>query len=129
MLESNNVENNKVILVTYQSLELLVNVVKDCEIEIDLMCFDEAHHVTSEGIGDMLFGINNKTIYDERFINTHVNKKLYFTATPKNANGVKMYERVQNVTVDGENYDEINTGEPHCGPLVFDCINEKTLLI
>ena len=38
-------KNDKIVLITYQSLEKLINIVKRNQIEINLLCFDEAHHI------------------------------------------------------------------------------------
>ena len=35
---------HKIILITYQSLEILINIITENENKIDLLCFDEAHH-------------------------------------------------------------------------------------
>ena len=133
-------ESDKVILITYQSLELLVDIIKKCDIVINLICFDEARHITSNNIGKFLFGTSRDNIdidrdekYDDSFIKINVDKKLYFTATPKNANGVKMYEKQQDITLNGENYNVVdnedneydnNIEETNCEPLVFDYMHK-----
>ena len=79
----------KYICVTYQSFGLFVNCLGGTK--IDLCMFDEAHHVCGHE--------SQKLIFEEN----HCLKQVFFTATPKNANGIIMY---------GE--------EGMCGPLVYD---------
>ena len=79
----------KYICVTYQSFGLFVNCLGGTK--IDLCMFDEAHHVCGHE--------SQKLIFEEN----HCLKQIFFTATPKNANGIIMY---------GE--------EGMCGPLVYD---------
>jgi len=70
---------NKIICVTYQSFNtLLVNL---GEMKINVCIFDEAHHAVGETY--------QKLIFD----NDVCEKQIFFTATPKNANGIIMYER------------------------------------
>jgi superfamily II DNA or RNA helicase len=84
---------NKIICVTYQSFETLVNLLGD--IKIDVCIFDEAHHVVGK-------------IYQTLIFESDVcEKQIFFTATPKNANGVVMYDK-----------DNLDAGM--CGKLVYD---------
>ena len=70
---------NKIICVTYQSYKtLLENLGTHI---IDLCIFDEAHHAVGEIYQTLIFE------------NTICAKQLFFTATPKNANGIIMYDR------------------------------------
>ena len=39
-----------IILITYQSLELLINIITENEFKIDILCFDEAHHILGDNI-------------------------------------------------------------------------------
>lgn len=79
----------KYICVTYQSFGLFVNCLGGTKIE--LCMFDEAHHVCGHE--------SQKLIFEEN----HCLKQIFFTATPKNANGIVMYD-TENVGM--------------CGPLV-----------
>jgi superfamily II DNA or RNA helicase len=155
-------KENKIVLVTYQSLKTLISIVAKNKLKIDLMCFDEAHHILADGTRKLLFGKNyddynydsdnsdssNETDSDEsdetdsdesdetdsdksekddeNFIDKYVNKTLFFTATPKNSNKIKMYEPIVNITVEEEKYDIIddeNTyvgDELNCGPMIYE---------
>jgi superfamily II DNA or RNA helicase len=123
-------EENKIILITYQSLELLLNIVKSNQLEIDLLCFDEAHHILGDGMKNLLFGTDDDELVNdefyENFIDTYVNKTLFFTATPKNSNGIKMYEPVLDICINGEDYEIIDdedtcySEETHCGPMIYE---------
>ena len=64
------------------------------DFEIDLLCFDEAHHILSNNMKELLFGIDTDDDFIESFIDTYSNKTLFFTATPKNSNNIMMYESV-----------------------------------
>lgn len=84
-------KSRKYVCVTYQSFGLFVICLEG--IKIDLCMFDEAHHCC---------GVESqKLIFEEN----HCLKQIFFTATPKNANGIVMYNR-ENVGM--------------CGPLVYD---------
>jgi superfamily II DNA or RNA helicase len=83
----------KIILVTYQSYQVLLNCLEGQK--IGLVCYDEAHHVTSPETQKLVFG----TAYYE--------KEVFFTATPKNENGITMFDR---------EYTEKNM----CGPMAYD---------
>ena len=127
-------EEDKIILITYQSLETLLNVVKENEFEIDLLCFDEAHHILGEGMKKLLFGMdeNNKDIdeesdnFYENFIDTYVDKTLFFTATPKNSNGIKMYESSTEIIIDEQEYEIVDDEDSYyqeeidCGDIIYE---------
>jgi len=86
---------NKIICITYQSFKtLLDNLGKTI---IDVCIFDEAHHAVGETYQKLIFD-NDTSICD---------KQIFFTATPKNANGIVMYDR--------DNLDACM-----CGKLVYD---------
>ena len=82
----------KLVLVTYQSYEVLIRSLKGRTIAA---CFDEAHHVVSPEY--------QKLIFDP----SHYERQVFFTATPRNENGIVMYDR---------NHPELNM----CGPLAFE---------
>ena len=113
----------KIILITYQSLETLINIMKENEIEdmIDLICFDEAHHILGNNMKELLFGIDTDDDYIESFIDIYCNKTLFFTATPKNSNGIMMYESItcfdNYELLDDESY---IADEPDCGKMIYE---------
>jgi superfamily II DNA or RNA helicase len=88
--------NPKLILVTYQSLEVLLTNMGGRT--LDLICYDEAHHVVSLECQQLVF-------FNESIPAT--TKQVFFTATPRNANGVTMQDRE-----DPENN--------WCGPVICD---------
>ena len=85
--------NNKIICITYQSFKTLLDNLG--ELRINVCIFDEAHHAVGETYQKYIF--ENKVC----------DKQIFFTATPKNANGIIMYDREQ--PDDGD-----------CGNLVYD---------
>ena len=84
---------NKIICVTYQSFNTLLDNLDG--IKIDVCIFDEAHHAVGETYQRLIFE------------NDSCEKQIFFTATPKNANGIIMYERGRE-------------DEGMCGKLVYD---------
>jgi len=135
------IDDNKIVLITYQSLDILVNIIKQNSMKIDLMCFDEAHHILGENMKKLLFGVDyNEDDYSDidsddnlddddmigSFIDDYVNKSLFFTATPKNSNGIKMYEPITNITIDDNEYDieddedTYDSEELHCGKMIYE---------
>jgi superfamily II DNA or RNA helicase len=89
-------KQKKIICVTYQSLAVLLDSLSDTKIGI--ACFDEAHHTTSDTCVKLVYSDEYRAKYE---------KRVFFTATPLNANGITMFDRERN---------EIGTyGD--CGPL------------
>jgi superfamily II DNA or RNA helicase len=83
----------KIICITYQSFQTLLENLNG--IQIDVGIFDEAHHVVGK-------------IYQNLIFNNNIcEKQIFFTATPKNANGIIMYDRD-------------NLDKNMCGKLVYD---------
>ena len=146
-------KENKIIIITYQSLKTLIDIIKNKfkknKFKIDLMCFDEAHHILAKNTKKILFGesdneydehnydsddsydsydsYNSDSSYeDNSFIDNYVNKTLFFTATPKNSNKIKMYEPHNEITIGDIDYDILddeNTyvgDEIHCGKMVYE---------
>lgn len=115
-----NNTDEKVLLVTYQSLPNLIEIIKDNNIIIDILCFDEAHHILGDNISNQLFSDKNK------FIDNYVDKTLFFTATPKNTKEYKMYDNLTEITVGDISYDIVdneninNYDIPVCGPLIYE---------
>jgi superfamily II DNA or RNA helicase len=86
-------KGSKIILVTYQSYKVLL----DCldGLKIGLVCYDEAHHVVSPECQTLVFDT------------THFEKEVFFTATPKNENGITMFDRD-------------DPDKNMCGPVAYD---------
>jgi superfamily II DNA or RNA helicase len=84
---------DKIICITYQSFETLIHLLGDTK--IDVCIFDEAHHVVGKTYKTLIFDSNV------------CEKQIFFTATPKKANSVIMYDK-----------DNLDVGM--CGKLVYD---------
>jgi superfamily II DNA or RNA helicase len=63
-----------VVLITYQSLEKLINIVKHNNMTIDLMCFDEAHHILGLNMKQQLFGLDEDDYLNYEETKTKTNK-------------------------------------------------------
>ena len=87
-------KSNKIICVTYQSFETLVSTLNGNK--IDMCIFDEAHHAIGKTYQPLIFGSDT------------CEKQIFFTATPKNANGVTMLNKDN----------ELELGM--CGKLIYD---------
>lgn len=128
ILEFLEQDESKIILITYQSLKTLIDIVKENEFEIDLMCFDEAHHILGDGIKTLLFGTDEEDEYEISFLDNNVSKTLFFTATPKNSNVIRMYETQTEITIGDTHYDIVDdendyfSDEPHCGKMIYEYI-------
>jgi superfamily II DNA or RNA helicase len=86
-------KGSKIILVTYQSYKVLLDCLDGTT--IGLVCYDEAHHVVSPECQTLVFGT------------THFEKEVFFTATPKNENGITMFDRD-------------DPDKNMCGPVAYD---------
>lgn len=75
----------KIICVTYQSIDVLLSSISDTKIGI--ACFDEAHRTTSPESVKHVYGDEYRAKYE---------KRVFFTATPVNANGITMFDRERN---------------------------------
>ena len=84
---------NRIICITYQSFETLITNLG--ELRINVCIFDEAHHAVGETYQKLIFE------------NDFCEKQIFFTATPKNTNGIIMYDSQQ-----------LDAGM--CGRLVYD---------
>jgi len=98
----------KIILVTYQSYQTLLEQLQNKSIGI--VCYDEAHHVVSPICKELVFDNNLKVNFE---------KQVFFTATPRNENGITMFDRED---------PELNM----CGEIVYDYsylqgLNDKVL--
>ena len=87
-------KKNKIFCVTYQSYKTLLDNLGSTE--IDVCIYDEAHHAVGETYQKLIFEQAESVV-----------KQIFFTATPKNANGITMYDR-----------DNLDAGM--CGKLVYD---------
>ena len=85
-------DNKKIILVTYQSFKKFINICFNQNIFIDNLIFDEAHHILSKNIKNIVF--NNQDL------DNIVNKIIFYTATPINKNSIIMYDRDNNENSD-----------------------------
>jgi len=84
---SNFIENHKdklIILITYQSFDILISFLEKKKYKINVCIFDEAHHAVGETYQKLIFN------YDEKY--KYYDKQIFFTATPKNANSIIMYD-------------------------------------
>ena len=81
----NTKHQQKIICVTYQSLDVLLSSIGDTKIGI--ACFDEAHRTTSPEAKELVYGDEYRAKYE---------KRVFFTATPVNANGITMFDRERN---------------------------------
>lgn len=116
-----NKKDNKIICITYQSFETFVNCISDLDIEIDLIAYDEAHHIVGSKIQKLVF---NNEIFNDKCIKT-----VFFTATPKNENGITMlerdYEDINYELIDDEFEDEeyFDDEEDYCEEIPYktDC--------
>ena len=91
----NKKQKCKIICITYQSFHLIVNLLEKLSLKLQVCIFDEAHHAVGETYQRLIFE------------NDVCEKQIFFTATPKNANGIVMLDRY---------YTEKNM----CGKLVYD---------
>ena len=87
-------KKNKIICITYQSYKTLLDNLGS--IKIDVCIYDEAHHAVGETYQKLIFEQEESIV-----------KQIFFTATPKNANGIIMYDR-----------EKLDDGM--CGKLVYD---------
>ena len=84
---------NKIICITYNSFKTLLDNLG--ETKINVCIYDEAHHAVGETYQKLIFE------------NEACEKQIFFTATPKNDNGIVMYDRE-------------NLAAGMCGKLVYD---------
>jgi len=89
----------KLFTVTYQSLELFVNILVETNTIVNRLYYDEAHHI--------LGSIIQKIVFENETFNELTEKTEYYTATPENRNGITMYDREH-----PENSD--------CGPIAYE---------
>jgi len=74
-------QTNKIVCVTYHSYGTLLENLGG--VKINVCMFDEAHHAVGQTY--------QKLIFENEFCE----KQIFFTATPKNVNGIVMYDREQ----------------------------------
>jgi len=113
----------KIILVTYQSLKILIDIVIEYKINIDIICFDEAHHILADETKKILFKETKNNIH-LNFIDS-INKTLFFTATPKNSNDIMMYNPNNFISINDIKYEMLDDNsiyyeEPICGKLIYE---------
>lgn len=104
-----NKKCDKIILVTYQSFATLANSIKETKIKIDLIIYDEAHHIIGDNIQNIIFNKKSPTD-DYKFFEDKWVKSIYFTATPKNENGITMLERIhEDIDFEDIDFDQNDT--------------------
>lgn len=85
----------KIIMCTYQSMKVLSVALHNTKVKVNMMIYDEAHHVVGDVYQDLVFGktINNKKKKKATYDHLHIapEKTIFLTATPKNDNGVVMF--------------------------------------
>ncbi len=81
-----DVVSQKIVCVTYQSYNTLLTVLEEEDRYIDVCVYDEAHHAVGAVSQTLIFRPPCRT-------ETRCRRQVFFTATPKNANGVVMYDR------------------------------------
>ncbi len=89
----------KIFTVTYQSLEIFMDIIVKLGIRINRLYYDEAHHILGDKAQNIVF--NNEEL------NNLIDKTEFYTATPDNKNGITMYDRDNE-----ENSD--------CGPIAYE---------
>uniref|UniRef100_A0A6C0JX22 Helicase ATP-binding domain-containing protein n=1 Tax=viral metagenome TaxID=1070528 RepID=A0A6C0JX22_9ZZZZ len=85
-----NKTGKKLVTVTYSSFPKLMSILKEQNCKVDIMIFDEAHHITGDAI---------TTCLKDQSFNDIVEKSIYFTATA---------------------HDLINSGDNLCGETIFE---------
>ena len=124
---------DKIVIITYQSLDTLFQILQENYIYVDLICFDEAHHICADKTKELLF--------QNEYTENYVDKMLFFTATPINKNSVCMYVPSNEFTISNtkgdEYYEIINLDEEQddyyceddedytdCGNLLFEYMHK-----
>lgn len=70
-------ENPNLIITSYNSLEVIIDLLKKSEFKIDLMVFDEAHHATESKLVQRLYKMDDKIdIYSHFTATKHKNEKI-----------------------------------------------------
>jgi len=92
-------DGKKLFTVTYQSLEMFMNIIIEKNITINRLYYDEAHHILGHNIQNIVFK-NDK-------LNELIEKTEFYTATPDNKNGITMY-------------DKDNPENSDCGPIAYE---------
>ena len=80
----------KYVLTTYQSLNTCYEAMDLANVVADVTHFDEAHHCTADTYRKLIFGFGENI--DEPLNSRFSNKQIFYTATPRNDNGVIMFE-------------------------------------
>ena len=106
-------DTKKIIAVTYQSLDTFVDTINEEDIQIDLLIYDEAHHVVGSKVQDIVFNLEP---FQEK-----TDKTIFLTATPKNENGIVMFDRDCQTEREEDDYeDDFEEFIGDCGPLAFE---------
>ena len=117
-------KEQKIIAVTYQSFPTFIDSITQTKTKINLLIYDEAHHVIGNTIQKLAFGNN-----------IEVDKTLFFTATPKNDNGIRMLERKDNeiytdcgeLTYEYTHYQAVENGRCNDFNIAIDFYTDNTI--
>jgi hypothetical protein len=112
-------DKDKIILITYQSVKTLIDIVKEHDFKIDLLCVDKPYYILGNGIKNLLFGSGNgfeaediaEIKYCKKFIDGYVEKKLFFTFIPKKSTNINMYESVTEIIIGDKDFEIVNDEE------------------
>jgi superfamily II DNA or RNA helicase len=92
-------DGKKLFTVTYQSLEMFMDIIVESGTTINRLYYDESHHILGHNIQNIVFK------NDE--LNALIEKTEFYTATPDNKNGITMY-------------DKENPENSDCGPIAYE---------
>ena len=93
------IDGKKLFTVTYQSLEMFMNIIVETKTTVNRLYYDEAHHILGSNFQNIVFK-NDK-------LNELIEKTEFYTATPDNKNGITMYDRE-------------NPENSDCGPIAYE---------
>jgi superfamily II DNA or RNA helicase len=100
-------KKRKVITVTYHSFDVLFKILTELKPMLDVVIFDEAHHICKNVGKDTLFELEKLS-----------KQCLFFTATPKTANNVVMGDQTKMKSMDFD-----------CGPIISRFTHQDALLV
>ncbi len=101
-----NKKGKKLFTVTYQSLDMFMNIIVQTKTKINRLYYDEAHHILGSNIQNIVFKNDD--------LNGLVEKTEYYTATPENRNGIIMF-------------DKENSENSDCGPIAYEFLFYQAL--
>ena len=103
-------DKNVVVLVTYQSLGKLINIIRQNNMKIDLMCFDEAHHILGMNMKKQLFGTDEADYSDTNEVGEVAEVVEVFEVIEKSKSDENLEddENIDDENIDDENIDDEN---------------------